>query len=80
MVFIYTFKEFNFSSDIHAPIQLLEIGDVEKTKELALKLQKANFGIKPIYSPTVPKGREGLRICLHAFNSFEEIVKLLELF
>ena len=67
------FNEFNFSSDENSPIQLLEIGNIEKTKELAIKLQESNFGIKPIYSPTVPKGREGLRICLHAFNTTEQI-------
>lgn len=71
-----TLKVFNFSSDIHSPIQLLEIGEVEKTKQLAEKLQKENFAIKPIYSPTVPKGREGVRICLHAFNTTEEIDRL----
>jgi 8-amino-7-oxononanoate synthase len=75
-----TFKEFNFSSDIHSPIQLLEIGDIEKTRKLAEKLQEANLGIKPIYSPTVPKGREGLRICLHSFNTAEEIERLYSIF
>ncbi|MBI1835815.1 MAG: pyridoxal phosphate-dependent aminotransferase family protein [Flavobacteriia bacterium] len=70
------FKKFNFTSDIHSPIQLLEIGDVERTKELAFQLQAVNFGIKPIYSPTVPKGREGLRICLHSFNTIDDLNQL----
>jgi 8-amino-7-oxononanoate synthase len=34
--------------------------------------------VKAILSPTVPEGQERLRICLHSYNSEEEIEALLE--
>jgi len=41
--------------------------------------QKAKkMGIKPILSPTVPKGEERLRICLHSYNTKEEINLLFQ--
>jgi 8-amino-7-oxononanoate synthase len=48
----------------------------ERVKEVAATLQKNNFDIRAIISPTVPKGAERLRICLHSFNTEEEIVTL----
>lgn len=34
------------------------------------------FDIRPLRYPTVPRGRECLRICLHTFNTSEEIERL----
>lgn len=51
----------------------------EAVKHLAQKIQKKGINIKPILSPTVPKGKERLRICLHAFNTLDEIKLLTEL-
>jgi len=66
-------------SDARSPIQIIPIGDITKTRVLAEKLQAAGFAVKPIYSPTVPKGDERIRICIHSFNSEEEIVRLATL-
>ena len=63
-------------SEINSPIQILRFGDISKTKEMSNILLKEGFAVKPIYSPTVAKGQEGLRICLHAFNTDEQIEKL----
>ncbi len=55
----------------------------DAVKQLALKIKGEGFDVKPILSPTVPKGKERLRICLHSFNSKEDIqglVKLLAIF
>nr|WP_242156365.1 8-amino-7-oxononanoate synthase [Aestuariivivens sediminis] len=49
-----------------------------KVKHLARILQSNGYGVKPILSPTVPKGQERLRFCLHAYNSEEEIIHVLE--
>lgn len=49
-----------------------------RVKQIALQLQKDGFYVKPILSPTVPKGSERLRICLHSYNSKEEISSLVK--
>jgi len=51
----------------------------EFVKEISKKLRQAGFDVKPILSPTVPEGKERLRICLHSFNSKEEIASLVKL-
>lgn len=51
----------------------------EKVKNIALQLQENGFDVKAILSPTVPEGQERLRICLHSYNSKEEISSLLRL-
>lgn len=66
-------------SDPSSPIQIIEIGDVSKTREIAEKLQANKIAVKPIYSPTVPQGKERLRICLHAYNLSSEIDQLVSI-
>ncbi len=59
-------------------IQCVIISGNEKCREVATKLQNAGLDIRPIVSPTVPKGKERLRICLHEFNTKEEILRIFE--
>lgn len=61
------------------PIQIVIIPGNDEVKKIATVLQKNNFDIRPILYPTVPKGKERLRIVLHAFNTKDEIEKLVEL-
>jgi 8-amino-7-oxononanoate synthase len=68
-IFIYS------KSAIHCAI----IPGVEKVKNWATILNENGFSIKPILSPTVPAGQERLRICLHSYQSEEEITALLGL-
>lgn len=63
-------------SDKQSPIQMLRIGDIHETMRIAKVLQSEGFAVKPIFSPTVKKGSEGIRICLHSFNTFAEIENL----
>jgi 8-amino-7-oxononanoate synthase len=65
-------------SDARSPIQIVPVGSIIRTREIAETLQEMGFAVKPIYSPTVPKGSERLRICLHAFNSQVQIHKLCQ--
>ena len=65
-------------SDEKSPIQLIKIGDIVKTKEIAENIQSINLAVKPIFSPTVPIGSEGIRICLHSFNTKDQINKLIK--
>jgi 8-amino-7-oxononanoate synthase len=60
-----------------AAIQSIVVGGNEQTKNTAIALQHMGFDIRPILYPSVPLGKERLRICLHTFNTDEEIVKLL---
>ena len=59
-------------------IQSAIIPGNEQAKHVAVRLQNQGFNIKAILSPTVPQGQERLRICLHNYNSAQEISQLLE--
>lgn len=60
-------------------IQCMVVGSNERAKTIANKLQNAGLDVRPILSPTVAKGSERLRICLHSFNSANEITLLSEI-
>ncbi|RLJ32586.1 8-amino-7-oxononanoate synthase [Chryseobacterium sp. 7] len=59
-----------------SPVQAIIIPDNQKLKELQQTLSEEGFLTYAIYSPTVKEGSERLRICLHSFNTEEEIMKL----
>ncbi len=59
-------------------IQCLIIPGNEECKNTALYLQQNGFDVRAILSPTVATTKERLRICLHAFNSEAEILRLCE--
>lgn len=54
-------------------IQCIVVSGNEKVKKLAAALQQEGYDIRPILSPTVPKGKERLRICIHVFNTPAQI-------
>lgn len=60
------------------PIQIIPLPGNEAVLQAERRLLNAGFLVKGIRSPTVPAGRERLRICLHAFNTEEEVERLLE--
>jgi 8-amino-7-oxononanoate synthase len=60
-------------------IQTVLIPGNHEVKHAALELQEKGFDIRPILSPTVPEGYERLRICLHAFNSDDDIKELVKI-
>ena len=68
-------KENNIAGwiDSHSPIQAFVTGGNEQCKSLALRLQQAGLQVKPILSPTVARGMERLRVCLHSFNTRDEV-------
>jgi 8-amino-7-oxononanoate synthase len=57
---------------------ILKTGNIA-VQQLEEKLAKENFFVKSIKSPTVKTNQERIRICLHSFNTKEEITKLLEI-
>ncbi|RYZ97310.1 MAG: 8-amino-7-oxononanoate synthase [Sphingobacteriaceae bacterium] len=61
-----------------SPIQCIVLNSNTKAKQVAEALQHAGLDIRPILSPTVPAGLERIRICLHAYNTNDEIKLLAE--
>jgi 8-amino-7-oxononanoate synthase len=59
-------------------IQCIIIRGNDAVKKLAESVQRNGFDVRPILSPTVPKGEERLRICLHAFNTKAQIDGLIK--
>lgn len=68
----------SFFTESNSAIQSCIIPGNEKVKNTASKLEAKGYNVKPILSPTVPKGKERLRFCLHSFNSREEISEVLK--
>lgn len=61
-------------------IQAVILSGNDFVKKIAQNIQKEGFGVIPILSPTVPEGQERLRICLHSFNTEEEISTFFDVF
>ena len=55
------------------PIQGVIIPTNEAVLAAEARLQDAGFFAKAIRSPTVPQGSERIRLCLHSFNTLEEV-------
>jgi 8-amino-7-oxononanoate synthase len=60
----------------NSAIQCLILGSNEKAKQAAFQFQTAGLDVRPILSPTVAQGAERIRICLHSYNTTEEIYLL----
>ncbi|SOC79086.1 8-amino-7-oxononanoate synthase [Salinimicrobium sediminis] len=70
------FREQFLESD--SAIHCFIIPGNKEVKAASQSLAAAGFDVRPILSPTVPAGRERLRICLHSFNSKTEIEDLFK--
>ncbi|KMQ68523.1 8-amino-7-oxononanoate synthase [Chryseobacterium sp. FH2] len=62
-----------------SPVQAIVIPDNEKLKKLQETLNDKGFLTYAIHSPTVRTGSERLRVCLHSFNTEEEIIGLTKI-
>ncbi len=60
------------------PIQSVIIPGNENVKSIAHEINTKGFDVRPILSPTVKKGQERLRVCLHTFNTDDEINALID--
>ncbi len=63
----------------NSAIQCMKVKGNQNVKTIAKKLIKNGYDIKAILSPTVPKGKERLRFCLHAYNTKEEIKSMVQI-
>lgn len=64
-----------------SPIQCILVPGNRAVKKIEHQLELKGFNIKAILHPTVEEGKERIRICIHSFNTEEEIktcVKSLE--
>lgn len=57
-------------------IQSLLIPGNAEAKRVAEIAQSAGLDVRAILYPTVPKRKERLRVCIHSFNSEEEVMNL----
>ncbi|MFN5459047.1 MAG: aminotransferase class I/II-fold pyridoxal phosphate-dependent enzyme [Bacteroidota bacterium] len=67
-------KGYQFNN--RSPIQTIIIPGNIEVNNVSTHIKSCGFEIRPIKSPTVKAGTERLRICLHSFNTNEEINNL----
>jgi 8-amino-7-oxononanoate synthase len=62
-----------------SPVQVFKIAGNEAVMAAQEFLERSSLLVKGIRSPTVPEGTERIRICLHSFNSTDDIRRLWKL-
>lgn len=67
-----------FSQTSATPIQTVQIKGNVAVKSAALTLARGGFDVRPLLSPTVQRGHEVLRLCLHAFNTEQQLINLCQ--
>ena len=67
----------HYQSESETAVQPVRVKGNKAAKELSKRLSLEGFDVRALMSPTVQKGQERLRICLHAFNTKEEVLELL---
>jgi 8-amino-7-oxononanoate synthase len=60
------------------PIQSIPIKCNERARHIAQVIKQKGFGVKEVLHPTVPKGTERIRICIHSYNTKREIENLFQ--
>lgn len=73
---IHLFQK-SYTTSSLTPIQPITIKGNEAIKLAAQYLTGYGFDIRPLMSPTVQRGKEVLRVCLHSFNTENEVRNLL---
>ncbi len=64
--------------EVTSPIQGVILPGNSTVLAAEKSLEAAGFGVRAMRSPTVPRGRERLRICLHSFNTFDQVSSVLQ--
>lgn len=59
-------------------IQRILVPGNETVDKAAAYLRGKGFDVRPIRKPTVPEGSERIRVCLHAYNTRDEIAALAD--
>lgn len=66
-------------SSENSPIQAVLVSDNHRLKDLQETLLHEGFLTYAVFSPTIKQGTERLRICLHSFNTEEEIIGMTKI-
>lgn len=74
-------KDFELKQDIYliessSPVQSLIIPGNERVRRVSAELQLRGFDVRAILTPSVPAGKERLRISLHMHNTLGEVDRL----
>ncbi|MES2592690.1 MAG: 8-amino-7-oxononanoate synthase [Bacteroidota bacterium] len=63
----------------NSAIQCIIISGNDKVKNVARILQQNGYDVRAILNPTVPKGKERLRICIHTYNTLLQLKGLCDM-
>jgi 8-amino-7-oxononanoate synthase len=80
-VYIEFFKKHTHSTawgDSDTAIQTFFVSGNEAVRAVAKSAQEAGFAVKPIVYPTVPKGKERIRITLTSLTKESDILALIQ--
>lgn len=69
--------EGSYLIESNSPIQSVVTCGNERTRAISKQLQQKGFDVRAILSPSVPAGKERLRISLHLHNTEKEISDLI---
>ncbi len=61
-----------------SPIQCVVIPGNRRVKAVCKQVQLDGFDVRPIVAPTVPEGKERIRICMHSDHREEQIIGLIQ--
>lgn len=65
-------------SDVGSPIQVIVFDDSQLLRDFTNRLQQLGINAFAVMSPTVAKGKERIRLCIHSFNTPREITQLVK--
>lgn len=72
----FVFDDGVFLIESNSPIQSVVIPGNERARNVSKQLQSKGFDVRAILNPSVPAGKERLRISLHKHNTMEQVDQL----
>lgn len=66
------------NSTCSGPIQAILTPGADAATRLAARMRSSGFNVQALVAPTVARGSERLRVTLHSFNTYEEILAFSE--
>jgi 8-amino-7-oxononanoate synthase len=63
----------------NSPIKCLKVDGAAESLRISKEIRKAGYMVKAIRYPTVPKGTDRIRLCIHKHNTEDQIKGIIEL-